>query len=164
MDFVSDALFNGKRIRALTIVDNFTRESLAIEVDASLRGERVVAVLNRLIGQRGTPKSIRVDHGPEFVSKVLDQWAYAHNVVLDSSRPGKPIDDCYVVSFNGRFREECLNTHWFLSIDDARAKIEAWRIDYNESRLHSALGQMTPFEFAARTARRDGSQAGKLSA
>jgi putative transposase len=164
MDFVSDALFNGRRIRALTVVDNFTRESLAIEVDGSLRGDRVVAVLDRLIGQRGAPKSIRVDNGPEFVSKVLDQWAYAHSVVLEFSRPGKPVDNCYVESFNGRFREECLNTHWFLSIEDARAKIEAWRIDYNESRPHSALGQMTPLEFAARTVPCDGSQAGRLSA
>ncbi len=164
MDFVSDALFNGKRIRALTVVDNFTRESLAIEVGVSLRGDQVVAVLDRLVAGRGAPKSIRVDNGPEFVSKVLDHWAYTHGVALDFSRPGKPIDNCYVESFNGRFRGECLNAHWFLSIEDARAKIEAWRLDYNASRPHSALGQMTPLEFAARSAAIRGSQGRKLSA
>jgi putative transposase len=146
MDFVSDALFNGKRIRALTVVDNFTRRCLAIEVDCSLRGDQVVGVLERLLKDQGPPKCIRVDNGREFVSKVLDHWAYRNGVVLDFSRPGKPIDNCYVESFNGRFRDECLNTHWFLLIEDARAKIEAWRLDYNASRPHSALGQLTPLE------------------
>jgi putative transposase len=164
MDFVADALFNGKRIRALTVVDNFTRRSLAIEVDSSLRGDQVVNVLDRLLREHGAPKCIRVDNGPEFVSKVLDHWAYRNSVVLDFSRPGKPIDNCYVESFNGRFRDECLNTHWFLSIEDARAKIEAWRLDYNASRPHSALGQLTPLEFAARSAANGGSQRRKLSA
>lgn len=164
MDFVADALFNGTRIRALTVVDNFTRRSLAIEVDNSLRGHQVVAVLDRLLQEHGPPKCIRVDNGPEFVSKVLDHWAYRNRVVLDFSRPGKPIDNCYVESFNGRFRDECLNTHWFLSIADARAKIEAWRLDYNASRPHSALGHLTPLEFAVQSAGNGGSQCRKLSA
>ncbi len=98
--------------------------------------------------ERGAPERIRVDNGPEFISRALDKWAYENSVTLDFSRPGKPIDNCYIESFNGRFREECLNTHWFLSLEDARAKIEAWRLDYNESRPHSSLGQLTPLEFA----------------
>jgi putative transposase len=149
MDFVSDALFDGRRIRALTLVDNFTRESLAIEVGHGLRGEHVVAVLDQVAAARGVPRTIRADNGPEFVSKRLDQWAYAHHVTLDFSRPGKPTDNAYVESFNGRFREECLNTCWFLSLDDAQEKIEAWRRHYNESRPHTALGYLSPSEFAA---------------
>lgn len=150
MDFVSDALFNGKRFRALTVVDAFTRECLAIHVGQGIRGENVVAVMERLLFQRGRPpEKIRVDNGPEFISKVLDHWAYRHKVTLDFSRPGKPTDNAYVESFNGRFRDECLNTHWFLSLEDARAKIEGWRRDYNETRPHTSLGFQTPAEFAS---------------
>ena len=109
MDFVSDALFDGRRIRALTVVDNFTRESLAIEVGQGITGEQVVAVMNRITATRGAPKSIRVDNGPEFVSRALDQWAYLHQVTLDFSRPGNPTDNALVESFNGRLRDECLN-------------------------------------------------------
>lgn len=149
MDFVSDSLFDGRRLRALTVVDNFTRESLAIGVDQGIKGERVVEVLERIVRERGAPKSIRVDNGPEFVSKALDRWAYEHGVTLDFSRPGKPTDNAYVESFNGRLREECLNANWFLSLEDAQAKIEAWRREYNESRPHTALGHVPPAEFAA---------------
>jgi len=150
MDFVSDALFDGRRFRALTVVDAFTRECLAIEPDQAIRAEAVVAVLDRLIGARGTPPGkIRLDNGPEFVSRVLDHWAYRHGVTLDFSRPGKPTDNSYIESFNGRLRDECLNTHWFLSLADARAKIEAWRRDYNECRPHTSLGLRTPAEFAS---------------
>lgn len=148
MDFVSDALFDGHRFRALTVVDNFTRESLVIEVDRSIRGEQVVDVLQSLKTSRSLPERIYCDNGPEFISKVLDKWAYKQGVTLDFSRPGKPTDNAYVESFNGRFREECLNTHWFLSLEDARDKIEAWRKDYNESRPHMSLGYLTPVEFA----------------
>jgi putative transposase len=137
MDFVSDALFDGRRLRALTVVDNFTRESLAIAVDQGIKGEQVAAVLERIVAERGAPKSIRVDNGPEFVSKVLDRWAHERGGTLDFSRPGKPTDNAYVESFNGRLREECLNVNWFLSLEDAQAKIEAWRREYNESRPHS---------------------------
>jgi putative transposase len=157
MDFVSDALFNGQRIRALTLVDNYTREALAIVVDSGIRGEYVVAAVEQVARQRSAPQLIRVDHGPEFVSKVLDRWAYERGVTLDFSRPGKPTDNCFVESFNGRFRDECLDTHWFLSVEDARTKIEAWRRDYNASRPHGALGYLTPQEFAAQTAPRGGS-------
>jgi len=148
MDFVSDALFDGRRLRALTLLDIYTRESLAIEVDKGITGEDVADILRRIVARRGAPARIRLDNGPEFVSNALDRWAYENGVTLDFSRPGKPIDNAYVESFNGRFREECLNAHWFLSLDDARDKIEAWRRFYNESRPHTALGGQTPNEFA----------------
>jgi len=148
MDFVSDALFNGKRFRALTIVDNFSRECLAIEADQGMRGEQVVEVLEGLKAARGIPEVIRVDNGSEFVSKAMDKWAYEHGVKISFSRPGKPIDNALIESFNGSFRDECLNVNWFLSLDDARQKIETWRRDYNEFRPHSSLEDMTPNEFA----------------
>lgn len=148
MDFVSDALFDGRRIRALTIVDNYTRENLAIAVGQSLKGEDVVNTLQCLMAGRGLPKFVKVDNGSEFISKAMDKWAYEHGVELDFSRPGKPTDNAQVESFNGRFREECLNAHWFLSLNDAKRKIEAWRRYYNEVRPHSALQWATPAEFA----------------
>jgi putative transposase len=148
MDFVADALFDGRRLRALTVVDNYTRESLAIDVGQSLKGEDVVTTLNRIAAQRGLPMTIKVDNGSEFISKVMDKWAYERGVELDFSRPGKPTDNAKVESFNGRFRQECLNTHWFLSLDDARHKIEEWRQYYNEVRPHSALQWATPAQFA----------------
>lgn len=148
MDFVSDALFDGRRLRALTVVDAFTREALAIEVDQGIKGEQVVAVVGRLTLLRGAPSAIQVDNGPEFVSKALDRWAYENGVTLDFSRPGKPTDNALVESFNGRLRDECLNANWFLSLADARSKIETWRRHYNESRPHTALGWLTPQEFA----------------
>jgi putative transposase len=150
MDFVSDALYDGRRLRALTVVDNYTRECLAIEVDQGIGGEKVAGVLGRIMMERQTPKTIRVDNGPEFVSKVLDQWAYRNGVKLDFSRPGKPTDNAYVESFNGSLRDECLNVNWFLSLEDARGKIEAWRRHYNESRPHSALEDVPPREFASK--------------
>jgi putative transposase len=149
MDFVADALFDGRRLRALTLLDVFTRECPAIEVDQGIKADQVVAVLSRIAAERGAPKRIRVDNGPEFVSDALDRWAYQHGVTLEFSRPGKPVDNAHVESFNGRLREECLNAHWFLSLADARDKIEAWRVFYNESRPHTALGDRTPREFAA---------------
>ncbi|WP_428833828.1 IS3 family transposase [Methylorubrum populi] len=148
MDFVSDALFDGRRLRALTVVDAFTREALAIEVDQGIKGEQVVAVVGRLALLRGAPCAIQVDNGPEFVSKALDRWAYENGVTLDFSRPGKPTDNALVESFNGRLRDECLNANWFLSLADARSKIKTWRRHYNESRPHTALGWRTPQEFA----------------
>lgn len=148
MDFVSDALYDGRRLRALTIVDNFTRESLAINVGQSLKGEDVVDTLLRLKASRGLPKIVKVDNGPEFISKALDRLAYENGIEIDFSRPGKPTDNAKVESFNGRFREECLNAHWFMSLDDAKRKIEAWRKYYNEVRPHSALDWATPAEFA----------------
>ncbi len=149
MDFMSDALFDGRRIRLLTIVDCHTRESLAVEARFGFKGERVAKVLGRLVARRGVPRSIRCDNGPEFVSRVLDQWAHWNKVELDFSRPGKPTDNAFIEAFNSRFRQECLDATWFLSLADAREKIEAWRRVYNEHRPHSALGNMSPEEFAS---------------
>jgi putative transposase len=150
MDFVSDQLTNGTRFRALTVVDVFTREALAIRVGQRLRAEHVVEVCNRLVAQRGAPVRIFVDNGSEFSGRLLDLWAYHHQVQIDFSRPGKPTDNCFVESFNGSYRDECLNVHWFDAIDDAIAKTEAWRLEYNESRPHQALGEQTPAMFAAK--------------
>jgi len=147
MDFVADELFNGRRIRALTVVDNWSRESLAITVDHSLKGVDVVSTMNYLKAVRGVPKRIKVDNGSEFVSKALDKWSYDNGVTLDFSRPGKPTDNPFIESFNYSFRDECLNVHWFMSLEDARSKIENWRIDYNRCRPHSSLDDMTPEEF-----------------
>ena len=148
MDFMSDDLFDGRRIRILTLVDHFTRESLAIEVDGSLGGQRVAEVLTRLaIGGRN-PKTIFVDNGPEFTSRRLDQWAYLNGVELDFSRPGKPTDNAMIEAFNARLREECLNESWFLSLEDAREKIEGWRRYYNGERPHGAVGDLAPEAFA----------------
>jgi putative transposase len=148
MDFASDGLAGGRRFRCLNIVDDFTRECVAIEVDTSLTGNRVRTVLNRLAEMRGLPQSITVDNGPEFQSQVLDSWAYAANVQLSFIRPGKPNENAYIESFNGKFRDECLNEHWFLDMAQARRIIEAWQIEYNTERPHSSLGNLTPEEFA----------------
>ena len=136
----------------LTVVDTFSRFSPVLDPRFTYRGEDVVATLDRVCAQLGYPKTIRVDQGSEFISRDLALWAYANGVTLDFSRPGKPTDNAFVESFNGRLRDECLNAHWFLSMADARAKIEAWRRDYNESRPHTSLGWMTPVEYAAAVA------------
>jgi putative transposase len=149
MDFVADGLIGGQRLRCLTIVDDCTRECLAIEVDTSITGLRVQAVLDRLADTRGLPISITVDNGPEFDGQVLDKWAYRRAVLLCFIRPGKPNENAYIESFNGKFRDECLNEHWFLSLAHARRVIEAWRIEYNTERPHSSLGNQTPAEFAS---------------
>jgi putative transposase len=149
MDFVSDQLVDGRRIRALTIVDVFSREALAIEVGQRMRAENVVEVCNRLVAQRGKPKRVFVDNGSEFSGRMFDLWAYHHGVRIDFSRPGKPTDNCFIETFNGSLRDECLNVHWFETLEEAKARIEAWRKDYNESRPHQALREQTPDEFAA---------------
>ena len=150
---MSDQLFQGRRYRVLTLVDNFSRESLALRVAERFRGEDVVKVLEAISAQRGFPKSIRVDNGPEFISKSLDWWAYFNGVKLDFSRPGKPTDNAFIESFNGKFRTECLNQHWFLSLSEAQLEIDSWREDYNGCRPYSALGGRTPNEFAACSSR-----------
>ena len=150
MDFVADALFDGRKLRMLTVVALYTRECLAIEVGQSLRGEDVVRVLHEVAQKRGLPRTVKSDNGSEFISKIMDKWAYERSVALDFSRPGKPTDNAAVESFNGRLRQECLNAHWFLSLADAQEKIAAWREDYNESRPHSALDWATPAEFTRR--------------
>jgi putative transposase len=148
MDFVTDSTVTGRRFRALTIVDDYSRECPAIEVDTSLGGRRVVSVLDRLAETRGLPEVITIDNGPEFAGKALDEWAYRKGVKLNFIRPGKPIENAFVESFNGRFRDECLNTNWFLSVKHAREVIEEWRRDYNEVRPHSSLKGHTPREYA----------------
>jgi putative transposase len=147
VDFVSDALAWGRRIRLFTVVDVFTREALAIEVDTALPGGRVVRVLERLVAERGVPDEIVLDNGPELTGKALDQWAYERAVWLRFIEPGKPVQNAFVESFQGRLRDECLDRHWFVSLADARHTVEAWRQDYNRVRPHSALGYRPPQEF-----------------
>ena len=147
MDFVSDCLSDGRKFRTLNIVDDFSRECPAIEVDTSITGQRVVRVLDRLAEIRGLPETIVVDNGPEFAGRTLDEWAYRRGVRLHFIDPGKPVQNAYVESFNGRFRDECLNQHWFIGLDDSRRIIEEWREDYNTIRPHSSLGNAAPAEF-----------------
>jgi putative transposase len=151
MDFVSDSIVTGRRFRALTIVDNYTRECPAIEVDTSLGGARVVNVLERLSETRELPEVITIDNGPEFAGKALDEWAYRKSIKLNFITPGKPVENAYAESFNGRLRDECLNTNWFMNLKQARNIIEDWRRDYNEVRPHSSLKNMTPMEYASAT-------------
>lgn len=148
MDFVADQLVSGHKLRALTIIDVFSREALAIEVGARLRDEDVVRVCNVLVRRHGAPTRVFVNNGSELSGRMMDLWAHHHRVQLDFSRPGKPTDNAFIESFNGSFRDECLNVHWFEAIDDARNKIEAWRRDYNESRPHQALKGKSPSENA----------------
>jgi putative transposase len=147
MDFISDALSVGRKFRSLNIVDDFNRECLASEVDTSITGTRVVRVLERLRDERGLPKILVMDNGPEFAGRALDVWAYRQGVTLHFIEPGKPVQNAYIESFNGKMRDECLNEHCFLSLGEARQTIEAWRRDYNEVRPHRALGNRTPKEF-----------------
>ena len=146
---LSDNLANGRKIRLLNILEVFTKESLAMVVDTSINGMRVSQVLDQLSWMRGLPEVITVDNGPEFAGKVLDSWAYRNRVKLDFSRPGKPVDNAFIESFNRTARDECLNDNWFLSLDHAKEIIEEWQYDYNNNRPHSALGGLTPVEFAA---------------
>lgn len=148
MDFLQDALADGRRLRVLTLVDDYSRECLAIEVGTSLPGARVVQVLEQVSSMRGTPETIVVDNGPEFAGKALDAWAYQQGVGLHFIEPGKPVQNAYIESFNGKFRDECLNEHWFTRLAEAQAIIEAWRMDYNTFRPHSSLGNRTPQEAA----------------
>lgn len=147
IDFVSDSLASGTRFRSLTIVDDWSRECPAIEVDTSITGARVVRVLERITQERGLPEVIVSDNGPEFISKALDRWSYDRGVKLHLIQPGKPTQNAYVESFNGKFRDECLNEHWFTTLLDAREKIERWRKEYNRERPHTSLGDRTPEEF-----------------
>ena len=152
MDFVHDQLATGTKLRVLTIVDTFSRFSPAVEARFRFSGADVVEVLEKVCNEVGFPATIRVDQGSEFVSRDLDLWAYQRSVTLDFSRPGKPTDNAFIESFNGKFRTECLNAHWFMSLDDARRKCEAWRRDYNEERPHSAIGNKVPIELIDRPA------------
>jgi putative transposase len=148
MDFVSDSLYNGRRFRVFTIVDDFSRECPALEVDHSLPGQRVTRVLDRIAMTRGLPEVITLDNGPEFISKALDLWAYENSGKLRFIQPGKPVQNAFIESFNGKFRDECLNDNVFVSLHSAQKIIEIWRQDYNLERPHSSLNDLTPNEFA----------------
>ncbi len=148
LDFMSDQLADGRRFRLLNIVDDFTRECLAVEVDTSLTGQRVTRVLERLRASRGLPERVVSDNGPEFTGQAVDSWAYQRGVQWQFIEPGQPVQNAYVESFNGKVRDECLNEHWFERLEQARMRIEEWRCDYNEYRPHSSLGNRTPREFA----------------
>jgi putative transposase len=162
MDFVHDQLFGGRPFRVLTLVDQFSRQTPLLEPGFSFCGRDVVAALDRAIERTGTPVSITVDHGTEFTSKALEEWAYRRGVKLDFIHPGKPTENGHIESFNGRLRDECLNVMQFLSLEDARAKIEAWRIDYNGHRPHSSLGHLTPIEYARKRQEQRTSEAANL--
>lgn len=149
MDFLSDQLADGRRIRVFGVIDEYSRESLALEAATSFPGSAVAQVLEGLAQARGYPKSIVCDNGPEFIGRALDTWAYEHKVLLDFIQPGKPSQNAFAESFNGKFRDECLNQNWFLNMREARELIENWRLDYNNNRPHSSLGQLTPSEYVA---------------
>ena len=149
MDFVSDSLADGRKLRVFNVVDDYSREALIMEVDTSIGGQRVARLLDEQATIRGAyPQSIVCDNGPEFISHALDQWAEEHGVKLEFIQPGKPVQNCFIESFNGRFRDECLNENWFISLDDARRTITSWKGQYNEDREHGSLGGLTPSEFA----------------
>lgn len=147
MDFMSDTLSSGRRFRCLTIIDEFSRECLAIHVAHSIPAVRVIEVLERLREERGLPSVIVTDNGSEFTSRAFDAWAYARGVTIDFIQPGKPVQNAFIESFNGTLRDDCLNLHWFLCLRDAQDTIEDWRRDYNEVRPHSSLGGLTPSEY-----------------
>jgi putative transposase len=148
MDFVQDSLTDGRKFRALTVVDVFTSECLAVHADSSLSGSKVAAVLDTIAKERGHAQQITVDNGTEFYSKAMDHWAWKHQVKLDFIRPGRPMENGFIESFNGRLRDECLNAELFSDLVDARTKLEAWKQDYNQHRPHSSIGNLTPIEFA----------------
>ena len=148
MDFMSDALADGRRFRLLNVVDDWTRECLAIEVGRSLTGRNVIAVLEKIAMRRGYPTSIVSDNGPEFCSRVVDEWAHRLGIKLQFIRPGKPVENAFIESFNGKCRDECLNERLFLTIEQARTATETWRLDYNQVRPHSALGNLAPEDYA----------------
>ena len=149
MDFMHDTLADGRKLRVLTVLDTFTRECVALEVEGHFRGHDVAQVLTRAGVQRGLPIAIHVDNGTEFTSKAFDHWAYANHVKLDFSRPGKPTDNAFIESVNAQVRRECLAQHYFLSIMDARVELARWREEYNNRRPHGSLGQKTPVEYRA---------------
>ena len=148
MDFVSDKTRYGSNIRVLTVIDEVTRECLALEADSSITGRKVAAVLNKIAIFRGLPREILTDNGPEFTSNLMNAWAYDHKVTHIFIDPGKPMQNGYIESFNGKFREECLEQHWFKNLSEAKEFVEDWRLEYNQIRPHMALGNLTPTEYA----------------
>ena len=153
MDFVFDRTTDGHRFRVLTLLDTFTRRAPGVIVERSISGLHVARFLDKVAATYGYPKAITVDNGPEFISNALDQWAHARGVQLHFSRPGKPVDNAFIESFNGRLRDECLNTNWFYGLEDARETITEWLEDYNERRPHSSLDGLTPAEYERKQVR-----------
>jgi putative transposase len=149
LDFVHDALASGRSVRVLSVVDNFTRECLTLETDTSFASQRVTRILETAIASRGAPKALRMDNGPELTSRHFLAWCMERKITMNHIQPGKPMQNGHVESFNGRFRDECLNANWFRNLFDARSKIADWRHDYNNARPHSSLAYRTPGEFAA---------------
>jgi putative transposase len=147
MDFMSAKLLDGRWFRVLTVIDQFTRECLALVADRALNGHRVALALSQVVAERGTPQSITADNGSEFVGRAMDAWSYQYGVQLEFIRPGKPVDNSYIESFNGRLRDECLNVETFFDLNDVRDKLSRWQLDYNQVRPHSALGDRSPEEF-----------------
>jgi len=147
MDFVHDSCADGGKLRILTIVDDFTKVSPGLLAHSSISGKKVTAFLDHLSVLYGFPKAIRVDNGPEFTGKVFQQWAVKRNIQIEYTRPGKPTDNAYIESFNGKLRDECLNEHWFLNLKQAQEILEDWRLSYNEERPHRSLKNLTPHEF-----------------
>lgn len=152
MDFVSDMALSNRKFKALPIVDVYTKQCHRIEVDTSINGVRVCRVLDEVGEREGYPEVIMIDNGPEFSGKALDEWAYRKGIKLHFIRPGKPVENAYIESFNGRLRDECLNENWFVNLGHARQLIEDWRMDYNQARPHSSLGYLTPEEFSRKEA------------
>jgi len=150
MDFMSDSLSRGSRYRILTVIDNYSRFSPGIEVSFSIPSQRIISCLENMASEHGYPERIRLDNGPEFTSKVFTSWALTRGIQLDYTRPGKPTDNCYIESFNGKFRDECLNENWFTTIKEARETIRSWLEDYNYKRPHSSLGNCSPYEFVVK--------------
>jgi putative transposase len=158
VDFVHDVTATGRKFRVFSVVDAYTRECLALEVDTSFPSLRVTRVLDQVIEQRGKAQSIRMDNGPELTSRHFLAWGVDQRIELQHIEPGKPVQNAKVESFNGRLRDECLNVSWFANLWDARRKISAWREEYNTRRPHSSLGYLTPLEFHAATAARNSTQ------
>jgi putative transposase len=154
MDFMFDREASGRSIKCLVIVDDATHESVAIVADHAIGGDHLTRILDAICAQRGTPAVIRTDNGPEFTGKAMLNWAHRRGIALRLIEPGKPNQNAYVESFNGRFRDECLNEHWFMSLAHARAVIEAWRQEYNEERPKRSLGGLTPAQYAKQLAAR----------
>ena len=155
MDFVHDQLSNGRKFRVLTVIDKWHRQCVALEADFALTGHSVVDAMNEIAQGRQLPYAITVDHGTEFTSKVLDEWCYLRGVKLDFIRPGKPTENCFIESFNGRLRDECLNVNEFATLDQAREVLRTWKHDYNHQRPHGSLGRLTPSEFAMKGQKTD---------
>ena len=147
MDFIHDSCANGTRIRVLTIVDDFTRSCPGLLTQSSIPGHRVTGFIDQRAVIHGYPQSVRVDNGPEFTGRHFQQWAEQRKIHIEYTQPGKPTDNSFIESFNGKFRDECLNEHWFLNLKHTQHIIEQWRMEYNEERPHCSLGNRTPYEF-----------------